>query len=131
MWIPTPKKNKSSNVPVDLKASVSVKADTFIQNVLIPKYIKVQNIQEDHNYLVKIYSKWYRHYFYFCATYYSPGVNAISDSFETKFARMEYVGNGNFNISYMRHNGLWWEVAQDKNVCDSLTIIQDEGCFMP
>jgi hypothetical protein len=44
----------------------------------------------------------------------------ISEFFETRFVRLEYAGNREFNVAYMRHTGQWWEILQ------GLTL---EECF--
>lgn len=77
------------------------------------------------NYIVDVYTKWYRSSFYFCATYACPGPQAISSSFETKFARMEYAGDGLFNLSYMRHTGKWFEIFKGLSIDECLETIRD------
>ncbi len=47
------------------------------------------------------------------ATWRSPGPNAMSEFFESRFARLEYAGDEKFNMAYMRHTGQWWEILQD------------------
>ena len=42
-----------------------------------------------------------------------PGPNAISPYFEARFARLEYLADDNYNLSYMRHTGQWWEIDRD------------------
>ena len=83
------------------------------------------------DYIIDIYSKWYRIYFYFCAKYACPGPNAILPFFETKFARLEYIGNERFNLSYMRHTGQWWEIYTELSLDESLDAIRDEPHFLP
>ncbi len=83
------------------------------------------------NYIVDIYTKWYRHYFYFCAKYCSPGPNALSPFFETKFARMEYVGQNRFHLSFMRHTGEWIQIHPNASLAECLSAVQDDPCFIP
>jgi len=78
-----------------------------------------------------VYTKWYRNYFYFCATYCSPGPYASAPSFETQFARLEYVGNQQFHLSYMRHTGQWWEIYTALSVEECFEAIRDEPHFLP
>ncbi|HME54063.1 MAG TPA: hypothetical protein VKM55_17685 [Candidatus Lokiarchaeia archaeon] len=78
-----------------------------------------------------IYSRWYRNYFYFCSKYSSPGPNAISPFFETKFARMEYMPNGRFNLAYMRYTGQWLEVFTDLSLEECLEMIEKGPWFHP
>jgi hypothetical protein len=69
---------------------------------------------EKHNYVVDFYSKFYRGFFYLCATYKSEHENRIHDEFEVKFARLEFVEINKYNLAYYRHTGQWWTI--DKNV---------------
>lgn len=131
MWMYSSPRRKKPHVPDSIKLILKEKADEIIENVLKPKHIEPPPTDNDFNYLVDIYSKWYRNYFYFCAKYNSPNPNAISSSFETKFARMEYVGNEKFNLSYMRHTGQWWEIYQELPMLESIKIIAEEPHFIP
>ena len=131
MWIASSPKQKKPQVPDSIKNTLSEKADKIIENILKPEYIKLPPTDNDFNYLVEIYSKWYRNYFYFCAKYNCPSPNARLDSFETRFARMEYVGSENFTLSYMRHTEQWWEIYQEIPMIKSLKIITDEPHFIP
>ncbi len=130
-WMPASQRRKKPQVPDSIKLILKKKADEIIENVLKPKHIKPPPTDNDFNYLVDIYSKWYRNYFYFCAKYNCPSPNAISPSFETKFARMEYVGNEKFNLSYMRHTEQWWEIYQELPMLESIKIIADDPQFIP
>lgn len=127
-WVYSPKKPK---VPEDIKASVKAKADTLVDNVLKPQHVKPPPDDIAWNYIVDIYTKWYRNYFYFCATYANPRPNALSSHFETKFARLEYAAEDRYHLSYMRHNNKWWEVYRDLSLAECLNAISDESLFMP
>ena len=130
-WAPVSPRRSKPQVPDTIKHILKEKADEIIENFLKPEHIKPPPTDNDFNYLVDIYSKWYRNYFYFCAKYNCPGPNAISPSFETKFARMEYVGNERFNLSYMRHTEQWWEIDQELPMLECLKLIAEEPNFMP
>jgi len=130
IWLPV-KKKSASKVPDALKSQVKAEADELIEKVLKPKFIKPPPEDNDFNYLVDIYSKWYRNYFYFCSKYNCPGPNAISPSFESKFARLEYMENGSFALSYMRHNDKWLEIASDLSLKEALDTIESGGSFFP
>jgi len=78
-----------------------------------------------------ISAKWYRGYFYFNSKYRCPSVHCISEFFENKFARMEYVGEDKFNLSYMRHTGKWHELYQEISLNECLTSIREGPNFFP
>ena len=86
------------------------KADELIETQLKPRFIEPPPEDQRWNYIIDIGARWHRSFFHFGSTYASPGPNALSPTFESPFARMEYVGDGKFNLAYMRHTGKWWEV---------------------
>jgi hypothetical protein len=130
-WMPVSPRRAKPKAPDSIKHILKEKAEEIIENVLKQKHIKPPPTGNDFNYLVDIYAKWHRNYFYFCAKYSCPGPNAISSSFETKFARIEYVGNERFNLSYMRHTEQWWEIYQELPMPECLKLIVEEPHFVP
>lgn len=112
MWVLVPPKPPQPKVPEEEKQLVWQKCNDLIESEFKPKYIEPPPTDNDWNYLVDIFGKWHRHYFYFCSTYNCPSPRAISPSFESKFARLEYVGKDSFNIAYMRHTQKWWEIER-------------------
>lgn len=125
-----PKKIKPT-VPDSTQAMLKEKANRLIDNVMKPEHVKPAPTSNDFNYIADLHSKWYRNYFYFCATYNCPSPNARSPSFETKFARMEYIADNRFNLAYMRHTEQWFEVALDISMDECLKRIEEEAIFMP
>ena len=130
-WVYVPPKPPKPKVPDTVKAQVKQKSDELIESVLKPKHIKEPSEDQQFNYLADLFSKWYRHYFYFCSTYNCPGPNAISPSFEDKFARLEYVGGSKFNLSFMRYTGQWVEIERNLSLDQCLKAIQEDPFFMP
>lgn len=130
-WRAKPPKKSKPNVPDSTQSILKEKAGRLIDDVMKPEHMKPAPTNNDFNYIVDIHSKWYRNYFYFCTTYNCPSANAISPSFETKFARMEYVAANRFNLAYMRHTGQWLEVFQDMSMDECLKMIEENPIFMP
>jgi hypothetical protein len=131
MWIYSPKKPAPPQVPDSVKAEVQGKARELVETYLKPTFIEPPPEDARWNYLIDISTKWHGSFFYFCSTYACPGPNAISPTFESRFARMEYVGGGRFNLAYMRHTGKWWEVYQGLTIQECLESIRGEGIFQP
>lgn len=114
-----------------LKQEVDQKAGDLIENVLKPKHIEPPPKGRQLNYLVDIMTKWHGSKCYFIGVYRSPGPHAVSPTFETKFARMEYVGNAKFALSFQRHTGQWIELYDALTVDECLTAIKDDPWFVP
>lgn len=130
-WMFAPRKAKTKPVPEQIKSALKSQADDFIASKLKPLHVAEDNEAKEFSYVTDISTRWRGSYFYFCATYQCVGVGCISPTFETKFARMEYVGANRFNLSYMRHTGQWIEIFQDITVDDALQEILDQPFFCP
>ena len=87
-WVYSPSKAVKPQISAGVKTTVERQAQTLIDTVLKPKHSQPPPPDARFNYIVDITSKWYRNYFYFCAQYACPGPNALSPSFEAKFARL-------------------------------------------
>ena len=130
-WVYSPTKPAKPSVPETVKAQVEAKARELIDTVLKPRHVKPPPKDQGLNYVIDIGGKWYRNCFYFYSTYACPGPNALSPTFESNFARMEYVGDGKFNLSYMRHTGQWIGVFTDQSLDECLKAIRDDPWFQP
>jgi len=130
-WVYSPSKAPKPKVPEGVKTDLEKKAEALVDAVLKPNHVKPPPEDARFNYIVDIYTKWYRNYFYFCAKYHRPDPTASSPSFEDKFARLEYVGNGRFNLSFMRHTGRWVELYTDLSVDQCLAAVKDDPWFHP
>jgi hypothetical protein len=131
MWVYSPPKPTKATVPDDIKAKMETKARELIDTVLKPKHIKPPPKDARFNYLIGLASKWHGPYFYFTSTCACPGPNALSPTFEAKFARLEYVSRHRFNLSYMRHTGKWVELFAGLTLDECLKSIQEDPWFVP
>lgn len=130
-WMMSPAKSPKPSVPDSIKAELGAKANDLIENVLKPKHVLPPKPDERFNYITDIGAKWNRNYFYFIATYACPGPNALAPTFESKFARMEYLGNDKFSLSFLQHTGEWVGIFDSLSVGESLKAIQDDAWFTP
>ena len=130
MWMIRPAKKKTP-VTDSVKTELETKAIDLIDNVLKPKHVLPPTNDKQFNYITDIKAKWNRNYFYFISTYACPGTNAISPMFESKFARLEYLGFGKFALCFMRHNEQWIGLHDGLSVDECLKAIQDDPWFMP
>ncbi len=131
IWMKSPVKCPKPSVPESIKAELVAKAMHLTENVLKPRHVLPPKPEELSNYIADLSGKWNRGYFYFIATYACPGPNALSPTFETKFARMEYVGDRRFALSYLRHTGTWLGIYGPQSVDECLKAIRDDPWFVP
>lgn len=130
-WGFSPKKKSKSSLPGTVKDEVDTKAKELIERVLKPKHIQPPPEGSQSNYITDITTKWIGSTCYFISTYACPGPNAMSPTFEEKFARMEHVGDGKFALSFMRHTGKWVPLYAGLSVAECMKAIQDDPWFMP
>ena len=118
-------------LPGTLKDEVNTRARELIEGVLKPRHIKPPIEASQFNYIIDITSKWIGSTFYFISIYACPGPNAISPTFEVKFARLQYVGDARFTLSFMRHDEKWVQLDADSSLDKCLNAVQDDPWFMP
>ena len=132
-WITQRPNKHNPNPPLDFKAEIDRKANQFIIAELQPQYVQnaIPPLNQNNNYITRIYTKWHGRYFYFCAEYTCPSPQAYSPTFESKFARLEYTVPLRFNLSYLRHTRTWWELGTDLSFEECCALIKDGGSFYP
>lgn len=130
-WHAVPPRRPKVRVPVEMQAEATARAQELVDQVLKPKYIEPPPKNPRYNHIVDIGIKWLRTDLYFCATYASPGPNALSPSFESRFTRMEYIGERKFALSYLRHTGQWLELYPSLTLEECLRAIESEPYFHP
>jgi hypothetical protein len=73
-----------------------------------------------------------RNYFYFFSIYACPSPNALTPTFESKFARIERLGDGKFALCFLRYTGKEWVGIFDAlSVDECMKAIQDDAWFVP
>jgi hypothetical protein len=127
----SPGKKPKTSLPGTVKDEVDTKARELITTVLKPKHVRPPAKDDGFSHITDISIKWLGLKCYFVSTYCNPGLHTVSTSFETKFARMEYVGDGNFALSFQRHTGQWVRLYEAISVDECLTAIRDDPRFQP
>ena len=112
------------------KDSVSKEANDLINNTLKPRYIKSKIENNFSNQLFDISLKWRGNSLYFLAKYNCLGENAISPTFESKFARLVFIGDNRFNLSYMRHTDKWFELHSGLSSQECFNAIETQAYFV-
>ena len=128
-WTVGPAEQRTMSLPGTLKDEVDTKAGELIEKALKPRHIQPPLEGSQFNYVTDITTKWIGSTCYFISIYACPGPNAIAPTFEEKFARMEYVGDAKFTLSFMRHTGKWVELYASVSVDECMKAIQDDPWF--
>jgi hypothetical protein len=126
-----PTKPDKPAIPELLKAQVDTKAKELVDTVLKPKFVKRPPKKPRFNYVIDVTTRWHGSSLSFVLTYACPGPTAISPTFESKFARMEFVGHGKFSLSFMRHTGKWVVLFERLSVDECIAAIRDDPWFVP
>jgi hypothetical protein len=108
---------------------VQREGDALVAEVLRPRAVKPLPANPEYNYITHVFTRWFQSWFYFCAACTCPGPNALSETFETRFARMEYAGDERFHLAFMRYTGEWIEIYRDVPLDEALAAIRDDPYF--
>jgi hypothetical protein len=130
-WVYSPPKPPKPTVPKAVKAEVEARAREFIDAELKPKHVEPPPKDARFNYLADITCKWHGPYFYVVGVFACPGPNALSPTFESKLARLLYVGPDRFNLAFQRHTGQWIELYEGLPLQECLDTIRDDPWFIP
>ena len=130
-WVYAPRKAAPPPVPPALKREVETKANALVESVLKPQYVQPPPQDPQFNYIEDIATKWYHSYFYFYAIYRSAGPYALGGTFEAKFARLTYAGDGRFSLAFQRYTGGWIEIFPDLTLDECLAAVRDDPWFHP
>lgn len=130
-WVYSPPKPAKPAVPKATKAEVEARTREFIDAELKPRFVKPPPRKDRFNYLADITCNWHGAYFYVVGVFACPGPDAISPSFESKLARLLYVGPDRFNLAFQRHTGQWIELYEGLPLQQCLETIRDDPWFIP
>jgi hypothetical protein len=104
-WVSSGKKSQVT-IPSQIdKIEIQEYFQPLIENFKI-NCIK-KNPNKEFNYLIDIYSKWNKNYFYICEKYKSERKNRLKDEFEVNLVRLKFLEKNLFELSYLRHTGQW------------------------
>jgi len=129
IWTLQPPLHSPLPVPATIKEVVDIGAACLVESFLKPAYVKNPPPDWDFNYIVDIYARWTRNYFYFGARYCLPGPNALAPFFDSNFARMEYVGDNLFTIACLRRNNRWDPVGGAMPLDECLEAVKTYPAF--
>jgi hypothetical protein len=131
-WVWSPSSRASGpTLDAATKSQVEAKVRGLIDDVLKPKHVEPPPEEARFNYISDITLKWHGSTLFLVAVYACPGPNALSPSFESRFARLKPAGSGRFDLDFMRHTGQWVPLYQGLTLDQSLEAIRDDPWFAP
>jgi hypothetical protein len=130
-WVYSPSKASGPTLDATAKAQVEAGVRKLIDQELKPKHVKPPPQDARFNYVTDIVPKWHGSTLFLVSVYACPGPNAISPTFESRFARLRPAGVGRFDLSFMRHTGKWVELYQGQTLEECLGAIRDDPWFTP
>ncbi len=113
------------------EGQVEAKVQELIDKKLKPRHVKPPPEDANFNYITDIKLQWHGSTLFLASVYACPGPNAISPSFESRFARLRPAGPGRFDLSFMRHTGQWVELFLGQTLEECLQEISDDPWFTP
>ena len=131
IWGKIPYKPDKEKIPDSIKSEITNKALEFVDKRLKPLHIIKNPTVYNTNFVADITVKWFRNYFYFTAIYELPESDISSKQYERKFARIEYVDEKSYNLSFFRHTDQWWEMYQKTSIENCFKTIESEEIFFP
>lgn len=130
-WAPSPSRRSNTKISSAVKAEVQRRSEELIVSSLKPQHLKPPKANQNLNYLIDIFLKWHGSSLIFCSRYNCPSPNAISPSFEDKFARIEYAGHDQYNLYFRRHTAQWFEIGAGLTLDQCLEAIKEDPLFTP
>lgn len=113
------------------KRAIGQACETFIEDVLKPRFLPEIRPSETFNYPIDIFGKWHGGNYRFIQRFRSDSENALAPEFDSPFARLEYVSRDRFDLSYFRHTGQWWTVYRGVSLAEALSLLETEEIFHP
>jgi hypothetical protein len=130
-WIASPLRPSGPALDAATKAQVEANVRELIDKEMKPKHVKPPPKDSRSNYVTDITLKWHGSTLFLVAVYACPGPNAISPTFEARFARVRPSGAGRFDLSFMRYTEQWVELYQGQTLDECLEAIRDDPWFVP
>lgn len=131
-WVYSPpSKDVSSAFNAASKAQLEVRVRELIDKELKPKHIKPPPKDASFNYLTDITLKWHGSTLFLVGVYACPGPDALSPSFEDRFARLKPAGGDRFDLDFKRHTGAWVPLYQGLTLEECLKAVREDPWFTP
>ena len=94
----------------------------------LKKKIRPLPESQEFNHCIDVFGKW-RGNHYSIMQKFKTGTHAVVDFFDTGLARLEYYGEGKFNLAYFRHTGQWATIYENISTEDTKKAILEDSWF--
>lgn len=115
---------------VQEKFAIVGACESFIREVLKPRLLPEIKPTES-NYVVDIHGAWTAGRYRFMRRYRSGFPHNRGMEFDRPFARIDRMGQDQFDIHWMRHTGTWWPLHSGKTLAEALRIIATDPVLCP
>ncbi len=114
------------------KQDIKRRVDDVIARHMKPLLFKRHNAKPSFGDVYDVYTKWRGHDLILIAKRRGGRLNNRRvDDFETKSGRLTLVGPNAFDLSYFRHTGRWWTIADDCTLKAALTFLRKPSPLWP
>ena len=108
------------------KLAITKQFESVIEE--LKKKIRPLPEPQESNHCIDVFGKW-RGNHYSIMQKYKTGTHAIIDYFDTGLARLEYYGEGKFNLGYFRHTGQWATIYENISTDEAKRLILEDSFF--
>lgn len=112
------------------KQAIVTACETFIQNVLKPRFLSEIRPNE-WNYTVDLHGAWRASGYRFIQRYRSGMSHNRGEEFDAPFAKLDRIGPDRFDIYWMRHTGKWWRLYTNVTLAKALLILEADELLHP
>ena len=128
-WVFDPKMATKNKLTPEIKDSVT----TFFNPLLEEYRDQIKNIipNKQNPYTIDVFTKWRQNYFYFGTILKLDFENRVADKMEETHARLEFVDQNLFNISYKRHNDTWFQLGSNLSLEVALDYLRNYQALQP
>jgi hypothetical protein len=113
------------------KQAIIAACEELIETVLKPRFLPEIIPSEERNYKINIHGAWRGGRYKFMQRYRSGFPDNKGVEFDAPFARIDHMGDGKFDIYWMRYTGEWWQVHGNKTLEEALHILQTDNVLFP
>ncbi len=117
--------------PPTEKAAITAACETFIADVLKPRFLPEIRPSDRFNYPVAISGKWLGNKYRFITRYRSDDPRSYQPEFDAPFARLDYVSRDCFDLYWHRHTGQWLCMFERLSLKEALHSIESIPNFAP